>query len=94
MLVRSVGAVPPFLLSAVSGLGLGLSLIVAIGAQNAYVLQQGLQGDRVWLVVGICVLSDVVLIAASTTLAAIPSIVIYVVLQRQFISGITQGSIK
>lgn len=38
--------------------------------------------------------SDVVLIAASTTLAAIPSIVIYALLQRQFISGITQGSIK
>lgn len=38
--------------------------------------------------------SDVVLIAASTTLAAIPSIAIYALLQRQFISGITQGSIK
>ncbi|MCC6496486.1 MAG: carbohydrate ABC transporter permease [Propionibacteriaceae bacterium] len=38
--------------------------------------------------------ADVVLIAASTTLAAIPSILIYVLLQRQFISGITQGSIK
>ncbi|MCA0252312.1 MAG: carbohydrate ABC transporter permease [Actinobacteria bacterium] len=38
--------------------------------------------------------ADVVLIAASTTLAAIPSIVIYALLQRQFISGITQGSIK
>lgn len=38
--------------------------------------------------------SDVVLIAASTILAALPSIGIYVVLQRQFIEGIAQGSIK
>lgn len=38
--------------------------------------------------------SNVVLIAASTTLAALPSIGIYLILQRQFISGITQGSIK
>lgn len=38
--------------------------------------------------------SDVVLIAASTTLAALPSIAIYVLLQRQFIQGIAQGSIK
>lgn len=38
--------------------------------------------------------SNVVLIAASTTLAAIPSIVIYALLQRQFINGITDGSIK
>lgn len=38
--------------------------------------------------------SDVVLIAASTILAALPSIGIYVLLQRQFIEGIAQGSIK
>lgn len=38
--------------------------------------------------------SDVVLIAASTTLAALPSIAIYLLLQRQFIQGIAQGSIK
>lgn len=38
--------------------------------------------------------SDVVLIAASTILAALPSIAIYVLLQRQFIQGIAQGSIK
>lgn len=53
--------------SALSGLITGLSLIVAIGAQNAYVLRQGLARDRVGLVVAICALSDVVLIAAGVS---------------------------
>ena len=48
----------------IAGLGLGLSLIVAIGAQNVFVLRQGLRRDRVWLVVAICALSDLVLIGA------------------------------
>lgn len=48
----------------VAGLLTGLSLIVAIGAQNAFVLRQGLRRDRVGLVVAICALSDVVLIVA------------------------------
>ncbi len=52
------------LLAAASGLALGLSLIVAIGSQNAFVLRQGLRGQRVGAVVAVCVLSDVVLIAA------------------------------
>ncbi len=47
-----------------AGLGLGLSLIVAIGAQNVYVLRQGLRKERVGLVVAICALSDAVLIIA------------------------------
>ena len=51
-------------LSAASGLGLGLSLIVAIGAQNAFVLRQGLRGEHVAAVVGVCAASDAVLIAA------------------------------
>lgn len=38
--------------------------------------------------------SNVVLIAAATTLAAIPSLLIYMLLQRQFIDGIAQGSVK
>ncbi len=46
-----------------SGLGFGLSLIVAIGAQNAFVLRQGLRGERVGAVVAICAVSDAVLIA-------------------------------
>ncbi len=50
--------------AAVSGLGLGLSLIIAIGAQNAFVLRQGLRREHVFLVVAICALSDLLLIAA------------------------------
>ena len=44
------------------GLLTGLSLIVAIGAQNAYVLRQGLRREHVGVVVAICALSDLVLI--------------------------------
>ena len=47
-----------------AGLLTGLSLIVAIGAQNAFVLRQGLRRSHVGLVVAICALSDVVLIVA------------------------------
>ena len=47
-----------------TGLSLGLSLIVAIGAQNAFVLRQGLSGAHVALVVGVCVLLDVALMSA------------------------------
>ncbi|NOK33606.1 amino acid transporter [Corallococcus exercitus] len=46
------------------GAGLGASLIVAIGAQNAFVLRQGLLRAHVPLVVGVCVAGDVLLIAA------------------------------
>ncbi len=52
------------LLAALSGLGLGLSLIVAIGSQNAFVLRQGLRRHQVGTVVLVCALSDVALIAA------------------------------
>jgi L-lysine exporter family protein LysE/ArgO len=51
------------LTAAAAGFGTGLSLIVAIGAQNAFVLRQGVRRDAVLAVVGICALSDVVLIA-------------------------------
>jgi len=47
-----------------AGLGLGLSLIVAIGAQNAFVLRQGLRREHVLLVVVVCAASDAVLIVA------------------------------
>ncbi|MCO7218199.1 LysE family transporter [Klenkia sp. PcliD-1-E] len=47
-----------------AGLGLGLSLIVAIGAQNAFVLRQGLRREHVAAVVAVCTASDVVLILA------------------------------
>jgi L-lysine exporter family protein LysE/ArgO len=52
------------LASLLAGLGLGLSLIVAIGAQNAFVLRQGLRREHVLPVVIVCALSDAVLIAA------------------------------
>ena len=44
------------------GFLLGLSLIVAIGAQNAYVLRQGLRDEHVLAVCLTCALSDAVLI--------------------------------
>lgn len=47
-----------------SGYLLGLSLIIAIGAQNAFVLRQGLRGQHVLPVVLACALSDAMLIAA------------------------------
>jgi len=48
----------------IAGLLTGLSLIVAIGAQNAFVLRQGLVRQFVGPVVAICAVSDLVLIAA------------------------------
>ena len=45
-----------------SGFSLGLSLILAIGAQNAFVLKQGIKKQHVFLVCTICALSDAVLI--------------------------------
>lgn len=50
--------------AAAAGLGFGLSLIVAIGAQNAFVLRQGLRREHVLPVVAICAVSDAVLIVA------------------------------
>jgi L-lysine exporter family protein LysE/ArgO len=47
----------------VAGAGLGASLIVAIGAQNAFVLRQGLKRRHVGIVVTICACIDVTLIA-------------------------------
>ena len=47
-----------------SGFALGFSLILAIGAQNAFVLRQGLRGEHVLAVVLACALSDAVLISA------------------------------
>ncbi|WP_434318123.1 LysE/ArgO family amino acid transporter [Leifsonia sp. P73] len=47
-----------------TGLGSAAALIVAIGAQNAFVLRQGLRREHVLAVVAICVASDALLIAA------------------------------
>jgi L-lysine exporter family protein LysE/ArgO len=54
----------PGLLALASGLALGLGLIVAIGAQNAFVLRQGLRLEHVAAVVAVCALSDLALILA------------------------------
>lgn len=51
------------MISFLSGLGLGLSLIIAIGAQNVFVLRQGIRREHVLAVVIICALSDAILIA-------------------------------
>ena len=47
-----------------AGYGLALGLILAIGAQNAFVLRQGLRGEHVLAVVLACALSDAALILA------------------------------
>lgn len=52
------------LTSFVPGFLLSLSLIVAIGAQNAFVLRQGLRREHVFWVCLTCGVSDAVLIAA------------------------------
>jgi L-lysine exporter family protein LysE/ArgO len=54
----------PALVAVASGLALGLGLIVAIGAQNAFVLRQGLRLEHVTAVVAVCALSDLALIVA------------------------------
>ena len=51
------------LLTIAAGLGTGMSLIVAIGAQNAFVLRQGIRREHVPAIVAICAASDAVLIA-------------------------------
>lgn len=47
-----------------AGFALGFSLILAIGAQNAFVLRQGVRRKHVLPVVLVCALSDATLIAA------------------------------
>lgn len=50
------------MLAVLAGLGLGLSLIVAIGAQNVFVLRQGVRREHIVAIVAICALSDAALI--------------------------------
>jgi L-lysine exporter family protein LysE/ArgO len=49
-----------------SGVLSGFALIIAIGAQNAFVIRQGLQRQHVLTVVLFCAISDALLIAAGT----------------------------
>ncbi len=57
----------------VPGFFLGLSLIVAIGAQNAFVLRQGLRQEHVFLICLTCAASDALLITAGVTGFAVVS---------------------
>ncbi len=50
------------LTSTLAGIGLGFSLIIAIGAQNLFVLRQGLRREHVLVVAAICATSDALLI--------------------------------
>ena len=50
--------------AAVTGATLGLTLIVAIGAQNAFVLRQGLRREHVGLIVAFCAAADALLMIA------------------------------
>ena len=50
--------------AALSGFLLGASLIIAIGAQNAFILRQGLLQEHVFILSLICALSDALLITA------------------------------
>lgn len=47
----------------IQGLGMGASLIMPIGAQNAHVIRTGIRGQHVLLTVATCILIDVTLIA-------------------------------
>jgi L-lysine exporter family protein LysE/ArgO len=53
-----------FLSAGLSGFALGGSLIIAIGAQNAFILRQGLIRSHVFILCLICAASDALLIAA------------------------------
>ena len=46
----------------IQGLAVGFSLIIAIGAQNAFVLKQGLKQQYVFAICMCCALSDAILI--------------------------------
>ena len=66
--------------SVLAGVGLGLSLIVAIGAQNVFVLRQGIRREHVFAVAAICALSDLALIMVGVSgigavLTAVPWLV-------------------
>lgn len=66
-----------------AGLGLGFSLIVAIGAQNLFVLRQGIRREHLLAVVAVCALSDAVLILLGVSgiglvLNAVPWLIVVV----------------
>jgi L-lysine exporter family protein LysE/ArgO len=71
--------------AALSGFLLGASLIIAIGAQNAFILRQGLLRQHVFILSLICALSDALLITAGvaglgTLIARSPTLISVVTL--------------
>jgi len=71
--------------AALSGALLGVSLIIAIGAQNAFILRQGLLRSHVFVLCLICALSDALLIAAGvaglgTLVSQSPTLIVAVTL--------------
>ncbi|MHA7879021.1 MAG: LysE/ArgO family amino acid transporter [Saccharospirillum sp.] len=50
------------LLSFVTGFGIAIGLIVAIGAQNAWVLSKSMRGEHPWIIATVCCSIDAVLI--------------------------------
>ena len=50
-----------------SGFSLGFSLILAIGAQNAFVLKHGIRKEHVFIICFVCALSDAILIFAGVS---------------------------
>lgn len=68
-------------ITALHGLLAGLSLIIAIGSQNVFVLRQGIRRDHVLAVVAVCIASDAVLILAGAgglgaLVRAVPEVVV------------------
>ena len=55
------------MLQFLQGLGVGLGLLIAIGAQNAFVISRAVRHDRVVLVAAICIGCDSVLILLGVT---------------------------
>ncbi|GAM71569.1 transporter [Vibrio sp. JCM 19236] len=47
----------------IAGFSLGLSLILAIGSQNAFVLKQGLKNQHIFVICAVCAISDAILIS-------------------------------
>jgi L-lysine exporter family protein LysE/ArgO len=71
---------PPILSAALAGFLLGASLIMAIGAQNAFILRQGLLRRHVFVLCLICAASDALLIALGvgglgTLIAQVPVLI-------------------
>ena len=93
----------------VQGFGVGAGLIIAIGAQNAFVLSQGIKRQYQWLVPLICSMCDCILILAGaagigTLIASNPSLArisgwggalfLFVYGIRSFISAFKTGSLE